>query len=181
MSSDGQLVLREDRRETRNLAVLKLGGTAKVQTLLELPNRENNADLSPDGRWLAYQSSEGGGTGDEIFVRPFPDVNGGRWQVSNGLSAKPRWSRDGRQLFFQSYKTNTLSSVSVIAGSTFSAGPATLVINDVNRYFNVVPGRPWDISPDGERFLMIKEASGPQPTAAKLVLVTNWVEELRPQ
>ena len=64
--------------------------------LLQTPFNEQNADLSPDGDWIAYQSDESGRP--EVYVRPYPDVNAGRWQVSTSGGTRPLWSRDGREL-----------------------------------------------------------------------------------
>ena len=86
---------------------------------------EHNAELSPNGRYIAYQSNESGG--NEIDVRPFPNVNDGRWQVSVGGGTRPSWARNGRELFDLDL-TNRLTVAPVeTAGPTFSSGnPANL-------------------------------------------------------
>ena len=77
---------------------MTLTGERRTEMLLNTRYRESNAEVSPDGDWLAYQSDES--TVNEIYVRPFPDVNTSRRQVSTGGGTRPLWSRDGRELFY---------------------------------------------------------------------------------
>jgi len=155
VTPDGtHLIFREDADDGNHLAQLSLDGKSSPTILLKLPRGENNADVSPDGRWLAYQQE----TSDrqEIFVQPYPNVDGGRWQVSNDGGTKPRFSQDGTQLYFNSPRGMAVASVTVSPSSVFGAGSPTIAIAGARGYFNGVPGRPWDASGDGRRFLMIK-------------------------
>lgn len=77
---------------------LELTGSRNATPLVQTPFPEFYADVSPDGRWIAYQSQES--SADQIFVRPFPDVQTGRWQVSTSGGRHPVWSRNGRELFY---------------------------------------------------------------------------------
>ena len=147
---------------------------------------ENNADVSPDGRWVAYQSNESGQ--NEVYVRPFPNADGGRWLVSSGGGTRPVWARSGSELFYlvgSSPQPIRLMRVAVQAGSTFSPGQPQQLFE--GRYYaeaNVAArGRTYDVSPDGKRFLMIKEESrlSQTPTPSSLVIVLNWFEELKPR
>ena len=99
-SPDGtRLLIREERPTTgADLALLTLEGERRVETLVQTTFTERNGEISPDGRWLAYQSDESGQF--EIYVRPFPDVNSGRWQISTGGGTRPLWARRGRELFY---------------------------------------------------------------------------------
>ena len=91
-----RLVVREDAPQRgSDLLLFPLAG--EPRPLVQSTFSELNAELSPDGRWLAYQSNESGR--DEIYVRPFPDVTGGRWQVSTGGGRSPLWARTGGELF----------------------------------------------------------------------------------
>jgi len=105
-------------------------------------------------------------------------VNDGRWQVSTGGGTRPAWARDGRELFFVDL-SNTLMSVPVRAtGSTFNAGNPVRVFD--TKYAMPVVFRGYDVSPDGRRFLMIKERTADdKPTPASLVVVERWFEDLR--
>ena len=143
-----------------------------IQTLFD----ELSAEVSPDGRYLAYQTNESGR--NEIEVRPFPQVNGARWRVSTAGGTQPAWSRNGRELFYLD-GSNTLTGVTVqTTGSTFSSGNPAKVFE--RQYSATLTARPYDVSPDGQRFLMIKEAATtvPGPTPASIVVVLNWQEEL---
>ena len=94
-SPDGEsLVLREGGvgREV-DLRVLSLAGDRGVETLLATEFVEVNADLSPDGRWMAYESDQSGQR--EIYVRPFPNVEDGQWQISTSGGARPLWALGG--------------------------------------------------------------------------------------
>jgi serine/threonine-protein kinase len=151
------------------------GAQREARPLLQTTFRERSPALSPDGRWMAYESNESGR--DEIYVRPFPDVDRGRWQLSSGGGIQPVWSRDGRELFYRSGAA--LMAVPVQTGASFAAGNARLLFE--GRYL-AVGGRNYDVSPDGKRFLMIKPvpASGAQDgPAARFIIVDNWTEELK--
>jgi serine/threonine-protein kinase len=137
---------------------------------------EGRAELSPDGRWLAYQSDESGR--NQIWVRPFPNVDGGQWQVSANGGIAPVWARNGRELFYLD-GTNAVTSVPIRTAPTFSAGAPTKLFD--GRYVGGPFWRTYDVSRDGQRFLMIKDsATAEQPsTPTSVVVVLNWFEELK--
>ena len=113
----------------------------------------------------------------EVYVRPWPDVNAGRWQVSTGGGTRPLWSRDGRELFY--FWQGAVMSVPLRIGATFSAGtPAVVIKGD---YFAGQTGRQYDVTADGKRFLVIKDAAQNGGTQARnqIVVVQNWFEELK--
>jgi serine/threonine-protein kinase len=99
-SPDGtQLVFSQGvNTNNRDLMLLPLQGNGRPQPLVQTPFNEINGEISPDGRWLAYESNESGRL--EIYVRPLPDVNSGRWQVSTEGGTRPLWARSGRELFY---------------------------------------------------------------------------------
>ena len=103
----------------RDLSVVLFGATPKVAPLIATSFNESNGDISPDGRWIAYQSDESGR--EEIYVRPFPDVDaGGRWQISPNGGSRPLWARNGRELFYLS-ADHILMTVPVQTTPIFSA------------------------------------------------------------
>ena len=111
---------------------------------------ELNGRISPNGRWLAYQSSESGRW--EIYVRPFPAVEQGRWQASVDGGHNPEWRADGRELFFGDERHGRFMSASVETdGATFSAG-RPVALFPVKWLFEY--GWAVDVSRDGQRFLM---------------------------
>jgi serine/threonine-protein kinase len=174
VSPDGQLLLLRQRTPTtgNDLSLLRLDGKSQPTRLLQMSFGENNADLSADGKWLAYQSDESGRP--EVFVRPFPNVDAGRWQVSSG-GTKPRWAPNGQELF---YVSGGVMGAPIQSVPTFLAKPAARVLQDIG--FNNVPGRPWDVSTDGRRFLMIQEpAANRQSNAASMVVVLNAFDGLK--
>ena len=160
-----------------DLLQVALDGTHQVTPLLQTKSDERNGVVSPDGRWLAYESNSSGPY--EIFVRPFPNVSGGQWQVSTTGGTRPVWARNGKELFYLG-ADGTLLRVPVEAGgATWHAGtPAKLF---EGRYLSTgTSGRTYDVSPDGQRFLMIKAPgtdAGAVPPA--LILVQHWDEELK--
>jgi len=112
-------------------------------------------------------------------VRPFPQVDDGRWQISMAGGTRPAWARSGRELFYLD-ASNTLTAVPVqMSGSTFSAGKPAKVFDAT--YSTRFPPRSYDVSPDGRRFLMLKDgaADAPNATPARMVVVLNWFEELK--
>jgi serine/threonine-protein kinase len=162
-----------------DIYLLPLAGEHRPQPLLAEPFNEFNAEVSPDGQWLAYESNESGR--NEIYVRPFPKVDAGRHQVSTNGGRQPLWRRTGQELFYESM--GTLMRVPVQAGSTSWRGTPEKVV-DASPYL-VRPrfgsGRMYDVSADGKRFLMIKETSvaDEPPSSARIILVQNWFEELK--
>jgi len=138
---------------------------------------ELNGEISPDGRWVAYQSNESGQ--DEIYVRPFPDADRGRWQISTGGGTRPLWARSGKELFYLG-PSGAVMSASVEGGSTFRAGRPTRLFEGRYLTFATVAGRTYDVSPDGQRFLMLKPGDTDSTAApTSLVVVQNWFEELK--
>jgi eukaryotic-like serine/threonine-protein kinase len=152
------------------------GGSRPTEPLVQTTATELFGELSPDGRWLAYQSDESGQ--NQIWVRPFPNVDGGHWQISSSGGITPVWARNGKELFYLD-GTNAVTSVPIQTAPTFSAGTPTKLFD--GRYVGSPFWRAYDVSPDGHRFLMIKDnAAGDQPsTPASMVVVLNWFEELK--
>jgi serine/threonine-protein kinase len=181
MTADGtRVVFHEpvtDRQ--RDLRLLALTPMPRVEPLLETRFEERGGALSPDGRWLAYESSSSGRF--EIYVRPFPNVSDGQWQVSTSGGVQSLWAPGGRELLYVALD-GALLAVSVDPrGSAWSAG-ATRKLVDGN-YFTgggVFVSRHYDVSPDGQRFLMIKESgSSDQAAPPQIIVVQHWVEELK--
>ena len=119
------------------------------------------AEISPDGRYLAYQSDESGRY--EVYVRPFPQVDRGRWQISTGGATRPVWARSGRELFYLD-ESGALTAVPVqTSGPTFIVGSPATVFD--TKYVEPNPARHYDVSPDGQRFLMLKDSAAVDPNA----------------
>jgi len=180
ISPDGKrLVLGEvsSQGSAADVSMLALDGPPQSKPIVQTPFSEYGAQISPDGRWMAYQSNESGQF--QIYVRPFPNVDSGRWQVSTSGGTRARWARDGRELFYLD-GDGTLTSVAVRAdGATFSASNPTKVFE--KKYYAGFNLGAYDVSTDGQRFLMIKDDRPADQAAASanLVVVLNWIEELK--
>ena len=181
-SPDGTEVVFSQVTQTARGDLLRMSveGDHRVQPLLQTPFDEQEGTISPDGRWIAYESDSSGRP--EIYVRPFPDVASGQSQVSTGGGRRPLWARDGQELFYLAQTagpTSTLMRVPVKAQSTvWSAGTPVALFQ--GRYFTGSQGRTYDVSPDGRRFLMVKEAGADQGDARpQIIVVQNWHEELK--
>ena len=113
-----------------------------------------------------------------MYVRPFPDTKVAKRQISSGAGgAVPRWSRDGRELFYADIQTGDVTSVPVVPGTAFATGVPT-------RLFSFSPympaqSTPFDVSPDGKRFLFSRGVGTGVQKPDELVLVQNFVEELK--
>jgi serine/threonine-protein kinase len=130
--------------------------------------------LSPDGRWLAYMSTMSGQS--EIYVERFPQL-GDRQKMSANGGVKPRWSPDGRALYYISADGRSLFSVPVSIGSQLTAGVAKRLFEGT--FLRDSAGtRPFDVTPDGQRFVMIKSGNAVDDTNA-IIVVQHWFEELK--
>jgi serine/threonine protein kinase/Tol biopolymer transport system component len=166
-----------------DIGMLSMEGKREVKELLQEKYVELEPQISPDGRYVAYQSDESGK--GEIYVRSFPDVNKGKWQVSSGGGGSPLWSPDGRELFYRS--GDATMTVEVETEPTFKRGNPKTLFKGMYYSSSIlkVTYTPWDIHPDGKKFLMIKPAASTAaaPTKAspqaKIIVVVNWFEELK--
>ena len=155
--------------------------SAKVQPLLTAAHDESDGIVSPDGRWLAYSSTESGQP--EIYVRPFPS-GGGRWQISDGGGTYPRWNRNGRELFYRS--THGIMAAAVAGADTgFRAErPRTLFTGPFRGGLGglTILGHTladYDVSPDGNRFVMFPAAAtAAEQRTGVITFVTSWFADL---
>jgi hypothetical protein len=132
---------------------------------------EASATMSPDGKWIAFQSDESGQP--EIYVAPFP-ATGAKWTVSQNGGINPRWRGDGRELFFIRPLDQTVIAVPVALGATPEIGkPVPLFALRGSS-----GGVPWDVSADGQR-IVAAVRRGPEPVREPMTLVQNFDVELR--
>jgi serine/threonine-protein kinase len=134
---------------------------------------ERGPTLSPDGRWMAYSSNETGR--DEIYVVPFPNAADAKWAVSTGGGTEPLWSRGGREIFYRNAR-GEIVAVRVETEPTFSAGP-TSVLFAATQYLASALHRQYDVTADGQRFIMLRPVGG--GVQSQLILVQNFFEELK--
>jgi hypothetical protein len=124
---------------------------------------------------MAYVSDESGRM--EVYVRPFPGP-GGKWQISQEGGIAPLWARDGKQLFYYQDDGGQIWAVDVRADGGFSASKPRLLFKAPG-WVGGMPIRSWDVSLDGQRFLMVKNEGGTPTPVTELVLVMNWSQDLQ--
>jgi len=166
----------------RDIWTLTFGDAGPLaRPFLESAADEPSAEISPDGRYLAYESNQSGRP--EVYVQPFPG-SGRRELVSIDGGGQPAWGRNGRELFYRAPgpgRTMRMMAVEVTLGSVFTMGtPRVLWEGTSTRYPAGTGGRAYDVTPDGQRFLMIQQRDPVSPPPiTHVVLVQNWLEELK--
>ncbi len=180
ISPSGSDFLLEGRATTASqmdVGLIALDGDGGVQWLLRGPASEDNPMISPDGKWLAYESDESGR--QEIYVRPFPNVDDDRWQVSNRGGRFPHWSPESNELFYiESDQTDRMMAVDVASSNQhFSFGDRKFILDWP--YATGFSGN-YDMSHDGQRFLVLKSVVN-EDVMPQIVVVQNWFEELKKQ
>jgi eukaryotic-like serine/threonine-protein kinase len=166
-------------RQARGAAPAGQASGESATTLLETRFAERNAAISPDGRWLAYEANPSGV--NEVYVRPFPNVGDGQWQVSTGGGVQPLWNRNGRELFYFGPPGALLAVAVDTRVGGWNAGPPKQLFTLGNLGL-VGPGfvpRMYDVSADGQRFLMIRQGSNANIAPPQIVVVQHWLEELK--
>ncbi|HKI26542.1 MAG TPA: protein kinase [Candidatus Sulfotelmatobacter sp.] len=148
-------------------------GDRKAQPFLQTQFNESVPQFSPDGRWLAYISNESGRW--EVYVQPYPS-SGGKWQISTEGGTEPIWNRNGRELFYRN--GDKMMAVDIAAQPSFAAGKPHMLFEG---HYVPPPGTTpnYDVSPDGQRFLMIKPNEAGEAAPAQINVVLNWFEELK--
>jgi eukaryotic-like serine/threonine-protein kinase len=148
----------------------------KPEPFLQTPSDERQPSFSPDGRWLAYSSSESGMF--QVYVRAFPE-KGGTWQVSDGGGVYPEWSRNGRELFFSTEDNRIMVAGYTAKGDSF--------VPDKPRVWSekrvgTTPFNPnYDLSPDGKRIAALMPPDAPEVRNAQnhVIFLQNFFDEVR--
>ena len=133
---------------------------------------EQGPALSLNGRWLAYTSNESGQ--NEVYVRPFPNTNDGKWQVSTDGGSEPVWAHSGRELFYKG--SGNLMVVEVLQGATFVTGQRRVLFS-IAGFRSAAVHQFYDVTPDDQRFVMIRNQGVRE--AGELIVVENFFEELK--
>ena len=173
-SSDGtRLILAEDADEARFLRLSLTDPTAPPDTLLRFEARASALALSPDDRWIAYVSDETGVY--DVWVESLDPSLPRRWRVSSGGGYEPLWTKEGQELVYRIADRGVFAvSIDVDSGE-----PGTPELLFADNYYATDDFwyRDWDVTPDGQRFFMIKEPEDRRPR--RLVVITNFFEELK--
>ena len=153
---------------------------ASVVTISAIPGvDETSPTLSPDGRFIAYASDERNpGVRTDVWVRPFPNVEDGKWQISTGGGIEPLWAPDGTELFYVRYGAGVRTMVSVPVRTTpsFSRGEESGLF-PMDPYMEQALHRGYDVTADGQRFVMVRRAAADAGT--EIIVVENFFEELK--
>jgi len=187
-SRDGQwIVLTKEKARSpadltpgvRDLWLLPGSGDSKPAPYLVSKWDKLEPTISPNGRWLAYTSNEGGSYG--VYVQTFPDPSGGKWPVSKKGGRFPRWRHDGGELYYQD-PANHIVAVPVGPGATFSPRPSTtldVAVQEASAFDFVFR---YDVATDGQRFLL-RSAAAPATegggNGAPLNVMLNWTSALK--
>jgi eukaryotic-like serine/threonine-protein kinase len=179
-SRDGKNLILEE-FPIADISIMSMEGDHQRRSLISENSMATQPRISPDGRWIAYVS--GAWPRPEIFVRPFPNVNAGKWQVSTGGGLGPLWAPDGRTIFYRN--GDAVCKVEIETDPTFEAKKPKVLFR-ADFYYSRLgqAAQPlWDMSSDGKRFMMIKEVRPTERAAPeaprRLNLVVNWFEELK--
>jgi Tol biopolymer transport system component len=148
-------------------------GDSTLVPLVATPASEMFPALSPDGHWLAYASNESGQF--EIYVRPFPETATAKWQVSTAGGSEVAWAHSGRELFYINGKGEMVSA-QITPGATFSLGKQTPLFSTIP-FNRPGPIPSYSVSPDDQRFLMVREGDNAQPS--ELIVAENWLQVLK--
>jgi Tol biopolymer transport system component len=163
------LIYSELRQGVTALSVLPLSGERKPYPFRQSNFNEAYARFSPSGKWVVYCSDESGE--DKIYVVPFLGP-GGKWQVSPGGGCRPRWRRDGKELFYLSSDNKEMAAEVKASGLNFEAGAVhTLFEARLSSTFES-----YDVTADGQRFIVVEDKG---ETGTAITLFANWDAELK--
>jgi Tol biopolymer transport system component len=160
----------DDPKTSWDIWVLPLAEGSKPYPFIQAPLRQEYGRISPDGRWVAYRSTESGR--DEVYVVPFPGP-GDKIQLSTDGGIYPRWRSDGKEIFYLTTRGRLMAASVDGSGAQFNVGAETPL-------FDVRPTRgdwPYDVTSDGQRFIVNTRIE--QTTASPLTVVVNWPAGLR--
>ena len=179
-SPDGQALTVSAPRGSFDVGLVRLD-SLKTEWFLTTPFAESDAAFSPDGRWVAYVSTESGQS--EVYVRPFPS-GGGRWQISDAGGSYPRWTRDGRELVYRTNDGIMAASVEAADGSLRTGKPHQLFTGAFRGGIGgiAIAGNTfadYDMTADGKRFVMFpRGAATGEERAGIVTIVSSWFDDL---
>jgi hypothetical protein len=167
------ILAKQEQKSGWDVLALALADGAEPRPLLAESYNEFGSELSPDGRWLAYVSDESGTF--QVYVRPYPDVGSGKWQVSNSGANEPVWRPDGAELYFR--RGSELRSVAVEGGPAFRAGPERFIL-EAGGVGGSMFGQSWyDVHPDG-RFLFVTAGEDLWREPPQIVVIEGFDREV---
>ena len=173
-SPDGKTLAFFESNPNNDLDIWTLSEEGDATPFVATSFEERSPMFSPDGRWIAYVSDESGQ--DEVYVQPYPGP-GGKWPISKDGGTEPRWSHDGRELFYR--QGQQMMVVAVETEPTFTVGRSQLVFEGDYQMgiMGSVGNTNYDLSADSRKFLMVKASE--QEARPPINVVLNWFEELK--
>jgi len=160
---------------TNDIFITTMSPPGKTTPLIQTAYSESNGMISPDGRWLAYTSNESGR--NEVYVRPFPAVDQGRWQVSIEGGVETRWSAGGKELFFMSGGgpvPRFLWAAAILDSKVFKADKPVVISKP-----SAATAAAYDVAPDGRFLFHVAASASATGELPRMVFVQNWLEELK--
>ena len=174
-TAEDALVVGRRRNDQNELALLSMSEEPALELLLESEFNETRADVSPNGAWIAYESGRSGR--NEIYVERFPDF-GDRRTISTDGGQQPRWSPDGRELFYLGPQANRLMVVPVTAEAGLEIGTAETVVK--GQFWDFRWRSSYDVAPDGRLVIIMRDGEASENDAPPQInVVLNWFEELK--
>jgi len=175
-SPDGEWLVYRGNGERRDLYALRVGADSGPVPLVATEFEETSPAVSPDGRWLAYVANQSGRR--EVYVRPFPNTNDGRWLVSTNGGFEPVWAHSGQALFYRDL--DNLIEVEVLQGGPSFVTGERRVLFSSQGFRRSFEHQQYDVTPDDQRFVMIRNRVSEELEAAgELIVVENFFEELK--
>ena len=160
-----------------NIGLVSMEGDQAVELLLDTAAGEVTPDISPNGDWIAYEASQGGAS--EVYVQRFPAL-GDIQTISTDGGRQPLWSPDGRELFYRGPRGMMVVAV-LETEPTLRLGDPEVLFD--TQYFYGRAQRTYDLHPNGQRFLMVKDAPPTDDSGVsaqpQIILIENWFEELK--
>ena len=172
LAPDGDtLVFMRSTQETSfDILMLSLRNPTEIRPLLKTAAYEGGARLSPDGRWLVYVSNESGQ--NDVYLRAFPAVDR-RWSISTQGGTQPLWNPNGKEIFYRN--GDKMMAVDVTTTPQVKLSTPRVLFEQRYAYGAGITMANYDVTQDGQRFIMVKDESG----AARLNVILNWLSELR--
>jgi Tol biopolymer transport system component len=170
-SPDGRFLVFADTppQQRGNLWMLpQFGDRRPAQVFQNEDVAQRNGRFSPDGRWLAYESLQPRGV--QVYVQPFP-ASGAKWQISRAGGMKPRWRRDGKELYFIEPGSRALMAAPIMGGEVFQPGVPTPLFT-LQYASRLIAQYPYDVSDDGQRFLIISPEA--EAGITPITVLLNW-------
>ena len=167
---DSVLFVRVRPESSGDVFLMSISGAFEPKPLVVTPAYEGGAQLSPDGRWLVYQSNASGQA--EIYVRRYPALDR-QWQISEGGGVQPRWSRNSKEIYYRSERQIVAVPIDASGAEPAFGKPTPLFADDYDFGLGISVAN-YDVGPDGHFIMLRRGANG-----GKARVVVNWTEELK--